>query len=86
MEELPIGSRRFKDKMESLKLSDNVISNIAKLVQIAILTGTDIVDNLRTLRLTLDGDSLEVHEDFEKNLQQNIDNMLSAIPREDAAE
>ena len=86
MEEQHIGSRRFKDKMESLKLSDDVISNIAKLVQIAILTGTDIVDNLRTLRLTLDGDSLEVHKDFEKSLQQNIDNMLSAIPREDSTE
>ena len=86
MEEQLIGSRRFKGKMESLKLSDNVISNIAKLVQIAILTGTDIVDNLRTLRLTLDGDSLEVHEDFEKNLQQNIESMLSAIPREETTE
>jgi len=72
--------------MESLKLSDNVISNIAKLVQIAILTGTDVVDNLRTLKLTLDGDILEVHEDFEKSLEQNIDNMLAAIPREEITE
>ncbi len=72
--------------MESLRLSDNVISNIAKLVQIAILTGTDVVDNLRTLRLTLDGDTLEVHEDFEKSLEQNIENMLAAIPREEIVE
>ena len=72
--------------MESLRLSDNVISNIAKLVQIAILTGTDVVDNLRTLRLTLDGETLEVHEDFEKSLEQNIENMLAAIPREENAE
>ena len=72
--------------MESLRLSDNVISNIAKLVQIAILTGTDVVDNLRTLRLTLDGETLEVHKDFEKSLEQNIENMLAAIPREENAE
>ena len=72
--------------MESLRLSDNVISNIAKLVQIAILTGTDVVDNLRTLRLTLDEGVLEVHEDFEKSLEQNIENMLAAIPREEITE
>ena len=72
--------------MESLRLSDNVISNIAKLVQIAILTGTDIVDNLRTLRLTLDGEMLEIHENFEKNLEQNIEKMLAAIPREETTE
>ena len=72
--------------MEILKLSDNVISNIAKLVQIAILTGTDVVDNLRTLKLTLDGETLEVHEDFEKSLEQNIENMLAAIPREEIVE
>ena len=33
------------------RLSDEVISQIAKLVQIAILTGTDVVDNLRTIRM-----------------------------------
>ena len=36
------------------KLDDSVIANIAKLIQIAILTGTDIVDNLRTLSLNID--------------------------------
>jgi len=37
--------------MNSYKLSDEVISQVAKLVQLAILTGTDVVDNLRTLRV-----------------------------------
>jgi len=35
--------------MNSYKLSDEVISQIAKLIQLAILTGTDVTDNLRTL-------------------------------------
>ena len=33
--------------MENLNLTDNAISHVAKLIQVAILTGTDIVDNLR---------------------------------------
>ena len=33
--------------MNQYNLSDEVITQIAKLVQLAILTGTDIVDNLR---------------------------------------
>jgi hypothetical protein len=38
--------------MKSYKLSDEVIAQIAKLVQLAIITGTDVVDNLRTIRVT----------------------------------
>ena len=36
-----------------MKLSDEVIGHIAKQLQIAILTGTDIVDNLRMIDLHL---------------------------------
>jgi len=38
------------------KLSDEVIAQIAKLLQLAMITGTDVVDNLRTM-------SVEVEED-----------------------
>ena len=34
-----------------MKLDDKVIGHIAKVLQVAIITGTDIVDNLRTLEL-----------------------------------
>ena len=63
-------------KDNGYKLSDNVISNIAKLLQIAILTGTDIVDNLRTLRCQVSEDSIEIHPDFEKSLAENIQKMM----------
>jgi len=36
------------------KLSDDTISMIAKKLQLAILTGTDIVDHLRLMELTKD--------------------------------
>ena len=35
------------------KLSDNVIAHIAQLVQVGILTGTDITDNFRMIKLSL---------------------------------
>lgn len=57
-----------------MTLSDNSIAQIVRLLQMAILTGTDVSDNLRTLQLTIDGDKLEVDpsylETFEKNLQK----------------
>mgnify|MGYP005708280169 FL=1 len=38
------------------KLDDSVISTIAKTLQIALLTGTDIVDNLRQIEIQNNGD------------------------------
>ncbi len=67
-------------KDNGYKLSDEVISNIAKLLQIAILTGTDIVDNLRTIRCQVSEDSIEIHPDFEKSLAENIQKMMDEIP------
>ena len=37
---------------KTFKLDDSVISTIAKTVQLAILTGTDVVDNLRQIEVT----------------------------------
>ena len=70
--------------MEEFKLNDEVIANIAKLIQIAILTGTDIVDNLRMIRLANLGDGeMGLHESFRENLDNNIEDMLKAINSHD---
>lgn len=61
------------------KLSDNTIAQVAKLLQVALLTGTDIVDNLRTLRLTLAGDVLEPDEEYLKNFEANLNRMIENI-------
>lgn len=63
--------------MDNVKFSDEVISQIAQLLQVAMLTGTDIVDNLRTLRMVVDDDGILVSDpDFSETFQQNIQNML----------
>jgi hypothetical protein len=63
----------------SYKLSDSSISLVAKLLQIGILTGTDIVDHLRTLKLVLNDGVLEPDPEFEASLEKEISNMLSNI-------
>ena len=52
----------MENQMTSYNLSDKAIVRIVDLLQLALLTGTDIVDNLRTLRLTLDGEKLTISE------------------------
>ena len=39
-----------------MKLSDQTIAHIAKIIQVAILTGTDLVDNLRLIDLKEDNE------------------------------
>jgi len=36
------------------KMTDHSIAHVAKLIQVAMLTGTDIVDHLRSVEFTLD--------------------------------
>tara|TARA_B100000424_G_C22815248_1_gene436380 strand:+ start:478 stop:717 length:240 start_codon:yes stop_codon:yes gene_type:complete len=58
-------------------LTDEAIAGIAKLLQVAILTGTDIVDNLRTMRLVQVEDKLTLSPGFVESLETNIANMLT---------
>jgi len=60
-------------------LSDDAIAGIAKLLQVAMLTGTDIVDNLRTLRLVQVDDKMTLSPTFVENWDANIQNMLSEV-------
>ena len=58
----------------SKKLTDTSIAQIAKCLQVAILTGTDVVDNLRQLEFVIVGDNIDISpehlETFQKNLQK----------------
>ena len=65
--------------MNNVKFSDDVIAKIAQVLQIAILSGTDIVDNLRTMRLVVDGNELVCDPDFLEVFEQNIQNMMNEV-------
>lgn len=67
---------------EQLKLSDEVISQIAKLVQLAILSGTDVVDHLRLMRVVSDEDdvsSLVLSDEYRQIAEDQIQAMLSQV-------
>lgn len=60
-----------------VKLSDNVIGHIAQLLQMAVLTGTDITDNMRMIDLTEAGNGyLELSETYIERFNQQIHDML----------
>lgn len=57
---------------ETVTLSDQSIVRIVDLLQLALLTGTDIIDNLRTLRLTVDGAKLIISESDNQDFQDAV--------------
>ena len=59
-----------------MKLNDEVIAHIAKQLQLAILTGTDIVDNLRMIRLSEEEGSLYLDSEYAKIAEENEKKML----------
>ena len=59
-----------------MKLNDEVIAHIAKQLQLAILTGTDIVDNLRMIRLQEDTGQLYLDPDYLESSKENENKML----------
>jgi hypothetical protein len=62
-----------------MKLSDTAISHIAKVLQVAILTGTDIVDNFRLMEFELDNDELYLDKTYASNFEENLDKMLEEV-------
>jgi hypothetical protein len=58
-------------------LSDHAIVRIVDLLQLAMLTGTDIIDNLRTLRLSQDGSKLTISN-------EDNENFIAAVARLEA--
>ena len=62
-----------------MRLSDEVIAHVAKLVQLAILTGTDVVDHMRMMVLEEEGGVLSLEEEYDKVSQANILRMIEEI-------
>ena len=65
--------------LTTLKMSDETISQIARLLQVAILSGTDVVDNLRTMRLVIQDDALYPDPEFVDAFEANLQKMLAEV-------
>jgi hypothetical protein len=59
------------------KLSDQAIAQIVKLIQLGILTGTDVTDQLRTMSLTIeiDKNKLVPSPNFTNIFNENIERL-----------
>ena len=62
-----------------MRFSDNLIANIAKTLQIGILTGTDIVDHLRTFTLEDNDGYLSLTQESKARIEKEIKEMLDNI-------
>ena len=62
-----------------MKINDEVIAHVAKLLQLAMITGTDIVDNMRLMRLTAKDNELFLETEYAKNSESNISKMLNEV-------
>ena len=62
------------------QLSDQIIAEVSRLLQVAILTGTDVVDNLRLLEVQEDSTQegiLVLTDSYAERAESNIGKMLA---------
>ena len=72
---------------KTFKFDDSVISTIAKTLQLALLTGTDVVDNLRQIELTETTDGLlGVTPNYNSQFEHWVAKMLEELETQQAAE
>ncbi len=65
-----------------LKLSDSAIAHVAKVLQVALLTGTDIVDNLRLANFEEKDGELSLTKESEEVFAANLQRLMEEIPAE----
>lgn len=75
-------SSNIGDIMNELKMNDDAIAMIAKLLQIAILTGTDVVDNLRTMKFSVVDGEVVPSEDFVAVFNTQLAEMQAPLDEE----
>jgi len=62
------------------KLHDSTIAHIAKILQVALLTGTDIIDHLRLIDLVEDeNEFLVLDSTYSENHDNSIEKMLEQV-------
>lgn len=65
-------------------LNDSAIGHIAKLIQMALITGTDLVDHLRMLQLKTDDEDsnkLKLEDTYSDMHDKSINEMIAATQK-----
>ena len=61
---------------QTLQLDDSVVGHIAKILQVALITGTDIIDHMRMIRLSEKESKIFLEEEYQKTFDASLDTML----------
>ncbi len=62
-----------------MNLEDSAIAQIVKLIQMALLTGTDIVDHLRMMQLDInENNKIVLNLEYAEMFNEQIEKMLKA--------
>lgn len=71
---------------QKMKISDTCIAHLVKLIQMAFLSGTDIVDHLRMMELVYSTQTkmLEIEAEYLEHFNSSIDKMLQEIEQQNA--
>jgi len=68
-----------------MKFSDELIADVARTLQIAILTGTDIVDHLRTFEVEDESGLIKLTKESKERIEKEIQEMAARIEDERSA-
>jgi len=63
-----------------MKLSDHSIAQLVRVLQLAIITGTDITDNMRQMQFVEEDDYLHLDPDYLATFEANIEKLQAEIP------
>ena len=61
------------------ELSDELIGQLAKLLQLSILTGTNVVDHFRLLRLETEEEKLVLTAEYKEYFENSLNSMLKEV-------
>ena len=61
------------------QMSDEMIGQIAKVIQVAILSGTDVVDHLRMMKFTTIGEAIHLTGEYKEQFEKNIQSMMEEV-------
>ena len=68
-----------------MKFSDELIADVARTLQIAIITGTDIVDHLRTFEVENESGLIKLTRESKERIEKEIQEMAARIEDERSA-
>tara|TARA_Y100000034_G_C6853115_1_gene387265 strand:+ start:899 stop:1108 length:210 start_codon:yes stop_codon:yes gene_type:complete len=65
-----------------MKLSDNSIAQLVRVLQLAIITGTDVSDNIRMMEFVEEDDFLMIDPDYLETFEANLQKLQDEVPKD----